>query len=346
MTENATFRLQCKTVHLTYKTHLEFQELLEWVQGKFGRVEYYSMVHEEGHAEEETPYAHTHALFSFQKKLNTRDQRCFDHKGIHPNIKVVKDQKHAKEVWFYHEKEPVKLLRSEYHPFSSPEDLMERIKRAKTLVEACNLAGVKPQTVSDIRILRTERSVQQDIPELLDAGEWTWMPSQLNWRTLYLYGTSGIGKTRWALSQGTKPLLVSHLEDLKQYMPDHHDLIVFDDMNFRAMDPSVAIHLLDWDLPRTLNVKYGSITIPARTRKVICSNIGFWDNFQCDNEDQRSAILRRVHIEEVRERMWIPTEPATNAIVATASTSATVPTVDLTQSDQENSFDQYMYRND
>ena len=295
--ERRKFKVSGKTLHLTYRDHLDHEEMIRFLTKTLGALKWYSIVHEEGH-QTGTPYPHTHVAFQTCQKMNFQSERKLDFQGIHPNIKPLATKEHIRRTWEYHEKEPVKLTRSDYCPVQS-EDYLTQILNAPSLVEAVKTAGVEVKTVMDIKALRSDRSRDQVIPELENASSWTLeVPGQ--WRALFLTGPTGTGKTRWALSQFELPLLVSHMEDLKSFRQDLHDGIVFDDFSMKSRTPQEAIHLLDWELPRTINVKHGSVTIPAKTRKIFTSNESFEATFpQCDGQTM-PALLRRIRIIHVK----------------------------------------------
>lgn len=116
----------------------------------------------------------------------------------------------------------------------------------------------------------------------------------LGQNSLLLSGRSGIGKTHYALAHFKCPLLVSHIDDLKKLSPDH-DGIVFDDMSFKHMPIEGVIHLVDYELERSIHCRYGTITIPAHTHKIFTHNtLNPFYNEGMVNSDQREAIERRV----------------------------------------------------
>jgi len=90
-------------------------------------------------------------------------------------------------------------------------------------------------------------------------------------KAVLLWGPSNTGKTSYALAHFKKPLLVSHVDVLKTLSPDN-DGIVFDDMSFRHWPVEAVIHLLDYDLPRDINVRYGTVNIPKEIQKVFTHN--------------------------------------------------------------------------
>lgn len=81
--EQESFRLNSNSVFLTYKTHLEFNNLFKWINRK-QKIDKYIICHETG--DNTNDYEHTHAAVKFIKKMDTKDCRYFDYKKIHPNI--------------------------------------------------------------------------------------------------------------------------------------------------------------------------------------------------------------------------------------------------------------------
>lgn len=96
--------------------------------------------------------------------------------------------------------------------------------------------------------------------------------THLRSRTAFISGPPGIGKTEWVKSQFKNPYLVSHIDQLKKFKPNHHDAIIFDDMDFKHWPRTSKIHLIDQDNDRAINVKHGFAVIPAGTPRVFTSN--------------------------------------------------------------------------
>jgi len=109
-------------------------------------------------------------------------------------------------------------------------------------------------------------------------------------KALILIGDSGIGKTTAAKQIIPKPtLFVSHIDDLKHFKSEIHKSILFDDVCFNHYPVQSQIHLVDFDNPRSIHVRYGVAKIPAGIAKI----------FTC-NEDPLNllhpAISRRVQV--------------------------------------------------
>lgn len=127
-------------------------------------------------------------------------------------------------------------------------------------------------------------------PLFVFNGPFKWsLPETFSWdKTLILVGPSGIGKTEWAKTLIENPLFVTHLDDLKRFDPNEHGGIIFDDMTFNHLPRTSAIHLVDNDNPRSIHVRYGRAELPAKTKKIITTNL--WEIFP---EDHTGAIERR-----------------------------------------------------
>lgn len=96
-----------KMWHLTFKGHLDFQELRNWVQDNWGNIKTYSLVWELG--DSEATYPHTHFMFVLEKELQFKSAKNWDFKDIHPHVKQIRGQQQLENVWKYHQKSPVKI---------------------------------------------------------------------------------------------------------------------------------------------------------------------------------------------------------------------------------------------
>lgn len=89
---------------------------------------------------------------------------------------------------------------------------------------------------------------------------------------LVLQGASNLGKTKLAKARFKKPLVVRHMDKLKQFDPLRHDGIIFDDMSFAHYPRECVLALMDMDDDADINVKNSMITIPAGHARVFCTN--------------------------------------------------------------------------
>lgn len=271
-------------------------ELLAFIQKTAGDLKWWSLVHELGTST--VTYPHTHVAFESAKKLVSRSPRKFDyptsifpHPMVHPNIRMLTTQQYVERTWEYHEKDPILRLTSENSPVRQT-DWLEGIRSSNSLLAAMKLAGIEPKTVACLVAMRRDHELVDVIPRLPGQCSSTLVVPE-NFQLIYLHGKTKMGKTRAALELFESPLLVSHLEDLKRYRADRHDGIVFDDICFTHLRPTECIHVLDWEMPRTINVKHGSVTLPAHVRKVVTSNLPLERILPVCDPEQLLAIKRR-----------------------------------------------------
>lgn len=142
------------------------------------------------------------------------------------------------------------------------------------------------------RGIRSYRMIQTTVT---DAAPMVWTQDDFTWeappiiKSLILWGDAGIGKTEWAKTLLPNAIFVSHIDDLRNYDVNVHEGIIFDDMNFGHMPRTAQIHLLDYDNPRSIHVRYGTCRIPHGTKKIFTTNVA--GGFIFDLND--SAIRRR-----------------------------------------------------
>lgn len=310
MTES--FKLQWRGIHLTYKTHLSLQELLQHLQLTIPDIIHYSIVHENGKqtSEEDNEnerYEHTHAAIWCSKRHCTKDPRKFDFGGIHPHIKRVRDIKHYAELHCnYHRKEPVSLQQSDFDPSCTgnskrpvESDACVIAKKARTIGEAANLLGIEIRTIADIQIIRNDKPLQQPEEHRFESTSFT-LEVPEHHRVLYLYGPSGTGKTEWAIHRFQHPLLIFTADELRKLDPSIHDGFVWDEFSPGKFSGEEIIRCFQHDRSSCLPARYNNAIIPAGMRRVFTSNISFEDNVLSRvRPEQRDAVKRRVHVVHV-----------------------------------------------
>ncbi len=95
-------------------------------------------------------------------------------------------------------------------------------------------------------------------------------------KSIVLHGAAGIGKTQYALAHFKSALMVSNRQDLGKFNKKKHDGIVFDDMSFNGNEEwtrEEQLHLVENELPKTFNIKFGHATIPGGTKKIFTTNM-------------------------------------------------------------------------
>jgi len=130
-------------------------------------------------------------------------------------------------------------------------------------------------------------------------------PIPLDQGVVHLWGPTGTGKTQYAMAHFKSPLMVRHMDQLTQFDPKKHDGIVFDDMTFNHLPPTAVIHLLDWDMPSAIHVRYTTAVIPAKTKRIITSNDRdiFYDETKI-SVPLVAAIMRRVTQISIPDRLF------------------------------------------
>lgn len=113
------------------------------------------------------------------------------------------------------------------------------------------------------------------------------------------WGESGIGKTQFALSHFNNPLLVAHIESLRDFDPYEHDGIVMDDMEFEHLPRVSKIHICDSTYQRAIHMRHYNWDKPAGITIIVTTNNYKGRIFGSDSDDK--AITRRVDIHGLGE---------------------------------------------
>lgn len=262
------FRLQSKAVFLTYPAcNKDPNDLLLFLLDKLPnatRVRTAQEHHNDGSL-------HCHAAILCSKRMDIKSASFFDFDGSHCNIQKCKS---FNKSWAYLAKEEnhcdyeEEQSEEDYkHPseFESKFDYLEYSMAKGTSFGYANEFWKLHSSVTPPIITETTE-IEGTINPVLYFNK----PS-LN-KTTLLIGPSGIGKTTWAKREATKPaLFVSHIDDLKKVTIEVK-CVIFDDMDFTHWPRTSQIHLVDSDNARTINVRYGTVHLPAGLQKIFTAN--------------------------------------------------------------------------
>ena len=305
------FHFNALKVHLTYKTHIDFDKLKE-IMPAYKMI---SCVHEMGDENEDDPmpYEHSHVFIWFKEKFQTRNPRAWDLDDIHPHVRTRRSIVWAKGlVMKYHRGhktkadgkkyyiEPVCLEQEGVDEWKFEETLIETIQAAPTLFDALYETDIVPKTIADVQMIRREGKRKfSAIENGVEAERF----KELEWnraKALVLRGPPNTGKTNWALSQFTKPFLVCDLDDLKN-IPEGCNGLVFDEMLFEMMSKQKQVYLTDLAFERTIRTRNTNAKIPAGMERIFTCNCGE-EVFRTDNEF--SAVARRFELIDIKEPMF------------------------------------------
>lgn len=266
------FRLQGSKLFLTYsQTEGEKEALLAFLETKLSIKGY--VVCKELHKEEGT---HFHCYLELDKRCNIVNPAYLDWEGNHPSIEKAKsDFKCIK----YCKKDGDFITNLKFGTFQRARDLAKDGKWKEALQLICE---EQPKEIRFLdkweanlkrvsQLYRTPRKKIKFERKDFKAIEVPWTPESN--KCLVMSGDSDIGKTQFAKTLLKNPLLVRHIDKLKQFDSTIHDGIIFDDMSFAHWPREACIHLLDTEEDSDINVKCGMVTIPSGTPRIFTTNV-------------------------------------------------------------------------
>lgn len=123
-------------------------------------------------------------------------------------------------------------------------------------------------------------------------------------KAVLFWGKSGSGKTQFALAHFKNPLLVRHIDKLKEFS-EENDGIVFDDMSFKHIPPEAVIHLLDMEEESTVHCRYQVGVIPRNVPRIFTHNTEYpFYTLSTIDKEQRAAIDRRLNCQECIQKLY------------------------------------------
>jgi len=160
---------------------------------------------------------------------------------------------------------------------SSVTEMIASGSTIKEIWKACPTEMIKYGTGIQKAYMMLSPNVNQNSTSSYKISDYPYFPTEaileaLKTKAVILWGKSGIGKTCYARALLPKALFVSHFDDLARYDQGEHDGIIFDDMSLIHLPRESQIHILDFEQPRSIHVRYQTAIIPAGTKKIFTTN--------------------------------------------------------------------------
>lgn len=163
------FRIQNQRFLLTYKTHINKEELENFFGKLFTNIDIKEchIAHETG--DEECPYEHTHAVLEYEKAVQSRNERIFDFGKIHPHIKTLRSRAAFLDACVYISKEDPECKDLK----NIKKNIVTKVWECKTIEEALEKNVARASDVSGVITLHQMRPRIKIIHEWEDK-EWKW----------------------------------------------------------------------------------------------------------------------------------------------------------------------------
>lgn len=274
------FRIQAKHFSLTYpQCNISKEDLLNHLKDLSPS---YICVAQELH-EDGNPHLHAYILFPRKKYIT--NPNFFDLQSSHPNIQATRKPKD----WIGYIQKDGNFIEWGQLTVGKVEINLQSVD-TKDLFNFCINNKVGYGYYQEEKRRRMEPSFDITINS---EGVMNLFLSALvrpvDDFSILLLGPAGCGKTTWAINNCIKPaLFCSHIDDLRKFRAGHHQSIIFDDVYFNDLSIGKQIALTDFDQPRSIHVRYGTVSLPQKILKIFtCNDMPFTEH---------PAILRRLKI--------------------------------------------------
>ena len=189
MTDNINFRLNNQRLLLTYKGHIDKEDIIEFIN-KWKPIKNYFVVHENG---KEGEYPHTHVLVDFGKAVQSRNQRILDFNDVHPHIKHL----NSKKAWY----DAISYLKKEDKDAytNCKDNWVEEVQSYDTLSTA--LSRFKPSEASGVALAYSLKvsNIHVDKPTFAWFDEWLKLLETVSRRSIiWIHDDVGNSGKTWA----------------------------------------------------------------------------------------------------------------------------------------------------
>lgn len=135
-----------------------------------------------------------------------------------------------------------------------------------------------------------------------------WTNSIYKYRTLFLEGDSGLGKTQMMLALYPRALKINDLDDAKDLRPEH-TAIIYDDCNWQDSTRPHVLSFIDSECISKPKCRYHNAKIPANFPRIIISNEPDFITFpECcltkDKSDVKPEIGRRLSKTMITQKLF------------------------------------------
>ena len=271
--ETGKFRLNRKSVGLTYSAPVDRDMPIQTNEEVLDALnEHAPDRYAIGREKHENGKYHFHVYLEWDKKIDIKNERAFDIKGVHPNIIVPKMNK-AWRKYCTKEKDVLTNIEDSVWKRALEHDGTDQA------AEDILWEEVPEQMMKYARnIVPNLKRRRYKAPEqVMYYGPWPkeWDVSHIDQKkySVVIRGASGIGKTQWMRQQLRDQdylYVKGSLQGLKNYAGQH--TIVFDDITIHGDDVMKYNALMDVESGGAVRVLYGTADIGAGVKRFFLTN--------------------------------------------------------------------------